>query len=72
MKEVDANKLREIIESEVTSDTEQMFYKDAFAAGCYLHTKKGVTRQRASYATACLSRLGTARGRRTSLRCLVT
>lgn len=37
MKQVDANKLREIIESEVKSDTEQMFYKDAFAAGCYLH-----------------------------------
>jgi hypothetical protein len=37
MKQVDANRLREIIESEVESDTEQMLYKDAFVAGCYLH-----------------------------------
>lgn len=37
MKKVDANKLREIIEAEVGSDTERMLYKDTFAAACYLH-----------------------------------
>ena len=37
MKPVDANKLREIIESEIASAHEQMLYKDAFAAGCFLH-----------------------------------
>ena len=37
MKQVDANKLREIIESEIESAYEQMLYKDVFAAGCFLH-----------------------------------
>ena len=37
MKKVDANKLREIIESEIESAYQQMLYKDAFAAGCFLH-----------------------------------
>lgn len=37
MKQVDTNKLREIIESEIESEFEQMLYKDTFAAGCFLH-----------------------------------
>lgn len=37
MKQVDTNKLREIIESEIESAYEQMLYKDAFAAGCFLY-----------------------------------